>query len=205
MKETTQSTIVRKLSAHALTHAWMQSPRAWLSEGVAHFMGTVWIEKQRGREKALEALDSARPALTLAEPESPGVGTGQPLAQAIETLRELLAAAVRERHRPGVDFNARDNPAPGQRLGHRPAIPRPLAHRLVKKDRAADERAQPAGREQEVAIGPAIFLAGRDVVFRESLFNRRKAFIRRQDAFAEIRSIQTQLQHDRIDDGNGRC
>ena len=35
--------------AHALTHAWMASPRAWLSEGVAHFMDTLWVEKQRGR------------------------------------------------------------------------------------------------------------------------------------------------------------
>jgi hypothetical protein len=34
--------------AHALTHAWMSSPRAWLSEGVAHFMGTLWLEKQSG-------------------------------------------------------------------------------------------------------------------------------------------------------------
>ena len=39
--------------AHALTHAWMQSPRAWLSEGVAHFMGTLWVEKQHGRDQAL--------------------------------------------------------------------------------------------------------------------------------------------------------
>ncbi|MGA2538738.1 MAG: hypothetical protein ABSF53_22210, partial [Terracidiphilus sp.] len=45
--------------AHALTHAWMQSPRAWLSEGVAHFMGTLWIEKQRGRDQALETLEAA--------------------------------------------------------------------------------------------------------------------------------------------------
>ena len=68
--------------AHALTHAWVQSPRAWLSEGVAHFMGTLWIEKQRGRPLALEALESSRAALTLAEPESPGQGIGQPLALA---------------------------------------------------------------------------------------------------------------------------
>ena len=40
--------------AHALTHAWMQSPRAWLSEGVAHFMGTLWIEKQQGRQKGVK-------------------------------------------------------------------------------------------------------------------------------------------------------
>jgi hypothetical protein len=69
--------------AHALTHAWMQSPRAWLSEGVAHFMGTLWLEKQSGRQKALEALESDRPALAIAEPSSPGESPGQPLAQAI--------------------------------------------------------------------------------------------------------------------------
>ena len=69
--------------AHALTHAWMESPRAWLSEGVAHFMGTLLIEKQQGREKALSALESGRPALALAEPASPGDAAGQPLAKAI--------------------------------------------------------------------------------------------------------------------------
>ena len=71
------------IMAHALTHAWMQSPRAWLSEGVAHFMGTLWIEKQQGRDKALSALEAGRPALALAEPPSPGESTGQPLAMAI--------------------------------------------------------------------------------------------------------------------------
>ncbi len=69
--------------AHALTHAWMSSPRAWLSEGVAHFMGTLWIEKQSGRQKALESLEAGRTALALAEPASPGESSGQPLAQAI--------------------------------------------------------------------------------------------------------------------------
>jgi len=70
------------ICVHALAHAWMASPRAWLSEGVAHFMGTLWLEKQSGREKALEALESGRTALALAEPSSPGVSAGQPLAQA---------------------------------------------------------------------------------------------------------------------------
>jgi hypothetical protein len=72
--------------AHALTHAWMESPRAWLSEGVAHFMGTLWLEKQSGRTKALESLEVSRPALALAEPASPGVGPGQPLADAIAPI-----------------------------------------------------------------------------------------------------------------------
>ena len=72
--------------AHALTHAWMQSPRAWLSEGVAHFMGTLWVEKTQGRERALSALESGRQALALAEPETPGAGSGQPLEQAISPV-----------------------------------------------------------------------------------------------------------------------
>jgi hypothetical protein len=72
--------------AHALTHAWMSSPRAWLSEGVAHFMGTLWLEKQSGRQKALEVLESGRNALALIEPPSPGESQGQPLAQAISPV-----------------------------------------------------------------------------------------------------------------------
>jgi hypothetical protein len=74
------------IMAHALTHAWMQSPRAWLSEGVAHFMGTLWVEKQRGRDQALESLEAMRPALALAEPESPGQSAGQPLDAAISPI-----------------------------------------------------------------------------------------------------------------------
>jgi hypothetical protein len=72
--------------AHALTHAWVDSPRAWLSEGVAHFMGTLWTEKTRGRDQALGTLEAARPSLALAEPESPGQSLGQPLAQAISPV-----------------------------------------------------------------------------------------------------------------------
>jgi hypothetical protein len=72
--------------AHALTHASMQSPRAWLSEGVAHFMSTLWIEKKQGRDKALSALEAGRQALALAEPESPGESAGQPLAKAISPV-----------------------------------------------------------------------------------------------------------------------
>ena len=71
---------------HALTHAWMESSSAWLNEGVADFMGTLWVERESGRQKALEALESSRAALALAEPASPGVGPGQPLGQAIAPI-----------------------------------------------------------------------------------------------------------------------
>ena len=77
---------LQNVLAHALTHAWMQSPRAWLSEGVAHFMGTLWVEKQRGRTRALEQLEAGRTALALVEPASPGISAGQPLAFAISPV-----------------------------------------------------------------------------------------------------------------------
>jgi len=81
-----EAEVLDGVMAHALTHAWMQSPRAWLSEGVAHFMGTLWIERQDGRAKALEALEAQRQALALIEPASPGVSSGQPLAAAISPI-----------------------------------------------------------------------------------------------------------------------
>ncbi len=83
--------------AHALTHAFLctstSSPPAWLSEGVAHFMGTLWIEKQSGRRKALESLESGRTSLALVEPSSPGESPGQPLAQAISPAYYRTKAA----------------------------------------------------------------------------------------------------------------
>ncbi|HUB51411.1 MAG TPA: hypothetical protein VL986_04650 [Terracidiphilus sp.] len=82
---------LERVLAHALTYAWLPAPQgklpqqpipAWLGEGVANFMGTLWIEKQSGRTRAMESLESSRGALALAEPQSPGESPGQPLAQA---------------------------------------------------------------------------------------------------------------------------
>ena len=125
--------ILDGVMAHALTHAWVISPRAWLSEGVAHFMGTLWIEKQQGRERALQTLDSGRSALALAEPESPGESDGQPLIACIspvyyrtkaayvfwmlrglvgdETLSAALRAYDPAKDAPAKDASAKD-PAP---------------------------------------------------------------------------------------------
>ncbi len=79
--------------AHALTHAWMDSPRAWLNEGVADFMGTLWIEKNDGRAEALESLEASRTALAIAEPSSPGESAGQPLGQAYSPIYYRTKAA----------------------------------------------------------------------------------------------------------------
>lgn len=89
---------------HGLARAWMtpspadsakgaQAAPAWLTEGVATFMGTLWTERRHGREQALEVLESGRPALALAEPASPGESVGQPLAQAISPVYYRTKAA----------------------------------------------------------------------------------------------------------------
>jgi hypothetical protein len=76
---------------HALTHAWILSPTAaqppaWLNEGLAGFMGTLWVERQYGRDRALGTLEADRASLALVEPESPGQSSGQPLARAISPV-----------------------------------------------------------------------------------------------------------------------
>jgi hypothetical protein len=98
---------------HALTHAWIALPNspqpppafhpsdkdlspgipAWLDEGVATFMGALWVERQQGREAALRTLEADRAALALAEPASPGEGAGQPLAQAVSPIYYRTKAA----------------------------------------------------------------------------------------------------------------
>jgi hypothetical protein len=143
----------------------MQSPRAWLSEGAAHFMGTLWIEKQRGRDQALESLEAARPALALAEPESPGQSPGQPLDQAISPvyyrtkatyvfwmLRSVagdptLAAAFRE-YQPQADRPHADQP----HVDQAPAYANPA--------RAAAPAASPIDPNATNAVNPGAVPAG---------------------------------------------
>jgi len=84
---------------HALAHAWILSPDsaqplpAWLNEGLAHFMGTLWVEKKQGRDVALQMLEADRAALAMAEPASPGESGGQPLAEATSPVYYRTKAA----------------------------------------------------------------------------------------------------------------
>jgi hypothetical protein len=54
--------------SHGFAHAYFHSQRIWLNEGVANFLGTLWIEQSGSRVAALERLEAARGALTFAEP-----------------------------------------------------------------------------------------------------------------------------------------
>lgn len=67
---------------HALAHAEFYSPRAWLNEGVASFLGNLWIEATSGHTAAMENLNAGRPALAIAEPASPGQAAGEDLDDA---------------------------------------------------------------------------------------------------------------------------
>ena len=130
---------------HSLTHAYTESatepPPGWLNEGLATFMESLWVEKRRGRDQALEMLEVNRPALALAEPSSPGASSGEPLALAIApvyyrtkaayvfwmlrdlTSDEALGAALHayvgassEATHPAANGNPNSTPAPLQRL-----------------------------------------------------------------------------------------
>jgi hypothetical protein len=101
----TSSGALNGVLVHALTHTWItstatpnsptspQPPPAWLNEGVAQFISTVWEEKQNGRDSALRMLEAGRPALALAEPASPGQSPGQPLASATSPVYYRTKAA----------------------------------------------------------------------------------------------------------------
>jgi hypothetical protein len=91
---------LESILVHALTHAFFrgasnstQPPPAWLDEGVAQFLGTLWVEKRSGRDRALGKLEADRTALALAEPESPGQSAGQPLAEASSPVYYRTKAA----------------------------------------------------------------------------------------------------------------
>jgi hypothetical protein len=86
---------VDAILVHSLTRAWISAPNspAWLDDGVATFIDTLWVQRQRGHDQALGSLEAARAALALAEPASPGEGPGQPLAQAISPIYYRTKAA----------------------------------------------------------------------------------------------------------------
>jgi hypothetical protein len=71
---------------HSVARAYFRSPRVWLAEGVPQFLGSLWVEQIQGRETALEAMNSARGALALAEPNNPGDAVGQSLIQAYDPV-----------------------------------------------------------------------------------------------------------------------
>jgi hypothetical protein len=67
---------------HSLTHLYFRSTYEWLQEGVPTFMGSLWEEQSGGRDLAIQQLDNARGALSLAEPGDAATLNGQALLMA---------------------------------------------------------------------------------------------------------------------------
>ena len=94
---------------HSLTHAWVQTGRPWMDEGLAQFFALLWTERQQGREAAMAQLNDLMQPLSIAEPaidpamardkSAPGgelVGqvVGQPLIAASSDLYYRRKAAA---------------------------------------------------------------------------------------------------------------
>lgn len=77
---------VAPVVAHSLAHGAFWSRRAWLNEGVANFVSTLWFDSSMGHKAAMESLNASRPALAIAEPGSPGEGAGEDLEHAVSEL-----------------------------------------------------------------------------------------------------------------------
>jgi Peptidase family M1 domain len=56
-------------AAHQLTHAAFFSPRPWINEGLAHFAQALYLERQNGRQAALDYMAMHRSSLNAAESE----------------------------------------------------------------------------------------------------------------------------------------
>ncbi len=54
-------------AAHQLTHAAFSSPRPWINEGLAHFAQALYLERQSGRQAALDYMASHRSAINAEE------------------------------------------------------------------------------------------------------------------------------------------
>ena len=53
--------------AHQLTHASFSSPRPWIDEGLAHFAQALDLEREKGRQVALDYMGAHRSALSQTE------------------------------------------------------------------------------------------------------------------------------------------
>jgi hypothetical protein len=82
-------------AAHQLTHAAFSSPRPWVDEGLAHFGQALYLERQSGRQAALDYMGLHRSALSAVEKEKPATA---PRSED-EVNRSLLNTADEELYR----------------------------------------------------------------------------------------------------------
>src|SRR2546428_346908 len=108
----------------------------------------------------------------------------EPFAQTVEPFGDRLAFGQRERLRPGVDLDARDDSLGFEQLGERSPVGGLLADRLVEENDATDELLGSFSREQELPVSPASVLGGLDPDRVEPLLDRPRALVGGEDALA---------------------
>src|SRR5687767_5346571 len=106
----------------------------------------------------------------------------QPLPEAVETLRDLLARSVREVLRAGVDLDAGDDALLGELRRERRPVGRRLADRLVVEDDARDVVGGAVRREQEIAVAAPRLLRRLDADGVEALLDGPARFVGGEDA-----------------------
>jgi hypothetical protein len=88
---------IATLLVHSLSHAWFASPHVWLDEGMAQFMGWLWVERTQGREAAMQQISQQTATLAFAEPvagrDSSAAGQGL-LTVSDEVYYRTKAASV---------------------------------------------------------------------------------------------------------------
>jgi hypothetical protein len=74
-------------SAHQLAHTHFSSPRPWISEGLAHLMQIIVLERQAGRRAAVSSLSRYYPQLSQAETAVSATPAGKPEAKGEPLIR----------------------------------------------------------------------------------------------------------------------
>ncbi len=83
------------MAAHQLTHASFSSPRPWINEGLAHFAQALYVERQSGRQAALDYMATHRTAFSAGANEKQ---TGLPRSED-EVKRSLVNTTDEELYR----------------------------------------------------------------------------------------------------------
>ena len=104
------------------------------------------------------------------------------LAQAVETLRDLLAGGEREGFRALVDLDPGDDPLSLEHLRERCPIRCTLADRLVEQYDPADPLACVRGGEEEFPISPPALLRRLDTDCRKAPLDSYVALVGSEDA-----------------------
>ena len=151
--------------------------------GVARERVRVGLDRRVARDVLADVDDRA----PLREPCAELIILVQSLAQAVEAFGDGLAGAEGQGLRARVHLDAGDRAGRLDQLRQRRSVLRLLPDRLVIEDDARDIVPHGVRRaEQQLAVVAAVVGRRLDADGVEALLDRRRAFVRRQDALARL-------------------